>query len=86
MGKKNVVILGSTGSIGINTLKVIERYPDQFNIVGLTAYTSFKRLEAQIKKFSPTHVAVTLKGRDYLKRHISTKKLMRLSPESKRLG
>ncbi|MBN1870337.1 MAG: 1-deoxy-D-xylulose-5-phosphate reductoisomerase [Candidatus Omnitrophica bacterium] len=72
MRPKNVVILGSTGSIGINTLKVIERLPDKFNVVGLTAYNNFRLLERQIRKYSPSHVAVSAKGVSYLKRHVST--------------
>ena len=70
MGLKKVVILGSTGSIGINTLKVIERFPNKFKVVGLTAYNNFKLLERQIRKFSPTHVAASTKGVHYLKRHL----------------
>ena len=58
MGIKNVVILGSTGSIGINTLKVIERFPDQFKVFGLSAYSNVELLAEQTKKFSPRYVAV----------------------------
>ncbi|HLF18072.1 MAG TPA: 1-deoxy-D-xylulose-5-phosphate reductoisomerase [Candidatus Omnitrophota bacterium] len=65
MRAKNIVILGSTGSIGINTLKVIERYPDRFKVVGLTAYNNFKLLEKQLKRFHPSHVALSQKGQDY---------------------
>lgn len=67
MDFKNVVILGSTGSIGINTLKVIERHPDQFKVFGLSAYNNIKLLEKQIQKFSPKYVAVTDKGFEYFK-------------------
>ncbi len=73
MELKRVVILGSTGSIGINTLKVIERFPYRFKVVGLTAYSNFKLLERQIKKFSPTHVAASTKGAQYLKKNINTR-------------
>jgi len=65
---KNVVILGSTGSIGINTLKVIERYPDQFKVYGLSAYNNVQLLEKQIKKFSPKYVAVNDKGFEYFQK------------------
>jgi len=74
MGLKRVVILGSTGSIGVNTLKVIERFPGKFKVVGLTAYNNFKLLERQVKKFSPTHVAASTKGIRYLKKNIRTRK------------
>ncbi len=73
MTRRNIVILGSTGSIGINTLKVIERFADRFNVVGLTAYNNYRLLEQQIRKFRPSHVAVSGKGVDYLRRHINTK-------------
>jgi len=79
MGHKNVVILGSTGSIGINTLKVIERFPDQFKVVGLTAYNNFKLLERQIKWFAPTHVAASSRGIQYLRKNIRIKKTRVLS-------
>jgi len=74
MGLKRVVILGSTGSIGINTLKVIERFPKEFKVVGLTAYNNFKLLERQIRKFSPTHVAASVRGVQYLRKRISARK------------
>lgn len=68
MTKKNVVILGSTGSIGKSTLKVIDRFPDRFNVIGLTAYNSLSSLESQIKKYKPKYVALNAKGRDYFLR------------------
>ncbi|VAX35422.1 1-deoxy-D-xylulose 5-phosphate reductoisomerase, partial [hydrothermal vent metagenome] len=74
MNIKNVVILGSTGSIGINTLKVIQQFPKRFKVIGLTAYNNFKLLEKQIQKFGPTYVAASDKGRDYLKSRINTRK------------
>jgi len=67
MKKKNILILGSTGSIGVNTLRVVDRYPDKFNIVGLSAYTNIKLLRSQIKKYRPSHIAVTDKARKILK-------------------
>ncbi|MBU0468601.1 MAG: 1-deoxy-D-xylulose-5-phosphate reductoisomerase [Candidatus Omnitrophica bacterium] len=79
MSCKNIVILGSTGSIGINTLKVVERYPDKFKVVGLTAYNNFKLLEKQAKIFQPTHIGVSDKGIEYLKKNINTRKTKILS-------
>ena len=81
MGLKKVVILGSTGSIGISTLKVIERFPNEFKVVGLTAYNNFKLLERQIKRFSPTHVAVSAKGMQYLKKHVGRRQTRILNVE-----
>ena len=73
MGVKNVVILGSTGSIGINTLKVIKRFPDRFKVIGLTAYNNVKTLEKQIKEFAPKYVAAGASGISYLRKNISSK-------------
>ena len=53
-----IAILGSTGSIGLNTLKVVDHNPGRFQVVALTAYNNFKLLEEQIKKYKPRHVAV----------------------------
>ena len=74
MNVKNVAILGSTGSIGINTLKVIENFPKLFKVVGLTAYHNVQLLEKQINKFAPSHAAVSFEGIDYLKKRINTRK------------
>jgi len=65
---KGVVVLGSTGSIGINTLKVMERWPDRFNVVGLSAHTNVVLLEKQIIKFRPKMVAVGPPGVEHLRR------------------
>jgi 1-deoxy-D-xylulose-5-phosphate reductoisomerase len=59
MAAKNIVILGSTGSIGINVLKVIARYPERFKVLALSCYNSFPVLERQIRRFQPRLVAVT---------------------------
>ncbi|MEK6645601.1 MAG: 1-deoxy-D-xylulose-5-phosphate reductoisomerase [Candidatus Firestonebacteria bacterium] len=55
---KNIVILGSTGSIGINTLKVIKAFPDRFKVIGLSANENVDLLMEQIKYFKPQTVAV----------------------------
>lgn len=55
---KNIFILGSTGSIGVNTLNVISQFPDKFRVVGLTANKNVDLLKKQIEKFSPTVVVV----------------------------
>jgi 1-deoxy-D-xylulose-5-phosphate reductoisomerase len=55
---KNIVILGSTGSIGRNALNVIEKHPDLFRVAGLTAWRNSDLLIDQIIKFSPGTVAV----------------------------
>ena len=58
---KNIVILGSTGSIGASTLDIVSRFPDQFSIVGLTAGQNDQKLEEQIRTFRPQVVALSSK-------------------------
>ncbi len=58
MKKKNIAILGSTGSIGINALKVIDRFRDRFNVVALSAYQNKDLLAKQQAKYNPQHVAL----------------------------
>jgi len=41
---KNIAILGATGSIGLNTLDVISRHPDQFSVFAVSAYSNWKGL------------------------------------------
>lgn len=50
---KKISILGSTGSIGVNTLDVIERNPDLFEVWGLAAGSNVDLFAQQIKKFKP---------------------------------
>jgi len=55
---KNICILGSTGSIGKNSLEVISNFPDKFRVRYLTANTNTRLLEEQIARFRPKAVAV----------------------------
>ena len=48
---KNIVILGSTGSIGRNALKVVKSLPGRFNVVGAAASSSVERLVEQASEF-----------------------------------
>jgi 1-deoxy-D-xylulose-5-phosphate reductoisomerase len=57
---RNVVILGSTGSIGTQALEVVAEHPDDFRIVGLAAAgTSIELLARQVLDSSPAMVGVT---------------------------
>ena len=58
MAEKALTILGSTGSIGRNTLDVVGRFPDQYRIHALAARSSIDLLEEQIRLFQPKEVAV----------------------------
>ena len=55
---KKILILGSSGSIGVNTLNVVRNFPDKFNVVGLTVNSRIDLLEQQIKEFNPEFVVV----------------------------
>jgi 1-deoxy-D-xylulose-5-phosphate reductoisomerase len=59
MGSRGVSILGSTGSIGTNTLKVIERFPERFRVVGLAAGRQTARLLEQIARHRPEVVSLS---------------------------
>lgn len=56
---KSIIILGSTGSIGTNTLDIVQRFPEDFRVVGMTAGGNVEKLEAQIRSFNPQVVAVS---------------------------
>lgn len=55
---KKLSVLGSTGSIGKNTLEVISCHPDKFKVVALAVKNNIQLLEEQIIKFKPDVVAV----------------------------
>ncbi len=50
---KNLSILGSTGSIGCNTLKIVEMFPDRFTVRALAAKDNISLLAKQIERFCP---------------------------------
>ncbi|MBI3995577.1 MAG: 1-deoxy-D-xylulose-5-phosphate reductoisomerase [Nitrospirae bacterium] len=55
---KKIVLLGSTGSIGGNTLQLAADFPDRFEVVGLTAGSNDAKLLTQIERFHPRAAAV----------------------------
>ena len=55
---KRVVVLGSTGSIGVNTLKVVQDHPEEFQVVGLAAGSRVEELAEQVREFRPRAVAI----------------------------
>ena len=58
MKKKQIVILGSTGSIGTQALKVIEEHPDLYEAYALTANNQVELLVEQARKFMPAAVVI----------------------------
>lgn len=57
-GVKQVTILGSTGSIGVSTLDVIARHPDDFRVFALTANTNVGVLAEQVRRFQPRYAVL----------------------------
>jgi 1-deoxy-D-xylulose-5-phosphate reductoisomerase len=55
---KKISILGSTGSIGRQTLDVISQHPDKFSVVGLSAGNNTELLIEQISKFNPLAASI----------------------------
>ncbi len=55
---KTILLLGSTGSIGVSTLDVIRLLKDKFKVFALTANTNIELLEKQINEFRPEFVVV----------------------------
>lgn len=69
-GLKGLAVLGSTGSIGTQTLDIVRAFPDRFEVVGLTAGRNTSLFNQQVQEFSPelacsleptpdTHILVT---------------------------
>ena len=58
MASKGIAVLGSTGSIGCNTLSVVESFADLFHIVALSAGRNMRRLADQVARHGPELVSV----------------------------
>ena len=59
IGQKAISILGSTGSIGTQTLDIVAHHPDKFRVVGLAAGRNISLLAEQICQFQPEIVATS---------------------------
>ena len=55
---KKIAILGSTGSIGKQTLDVVKNYSDKFEVVAISGYQNIDELVSQAKEFNPKHITV----------------------------
>lgn len=60
---KAITLLGSTGSIGTQTLDIVAQYPEQFRVVGLAAGRNVEMLAAQIRQFRPSIVAICVEDK-----------------------
>ena len=57
--KKTISILGSTGSVGLSTLSIIDKKKKYFKTVLLSANRNYKLISKQIKKYSPSIFVIT---------------------------
>lgn len=55
---KCIALLGSTGSIGVNVLKVVRQFPERYKIVAMAAGTNVLRLSQQVREFRPELISV----------------------------
>ncbi|MDE0842289.1 MAG: 1-deoxy-D-xylulose-5-phosphate reductoisomerase [Porticoccaceae bacterium] len=56
--QQTITLLGATGTIGVNTLKVIDRHPEQFKIFALSGHRQFHRLAQQCIRYQPSYAVV----------------------------
>ncbi|MDR0463420.1 MAG: hypothetical protein LBG64_04345 [Pseudomonadales bacterium] len=66
--KKRLVILGSTGSIGRHALNIVDRFPDQLEVVALSCNSRSKLFEEQLEKYQPLAYAVASEDENGLER------------------
>ena len=62
--RKRIAILGSTGSIGRQTLDVVDWHPDKFEVVGLAARNDAPLFREQVQKYRPKLAALTAASQD----------------------
>ncbi len=73
--KTNIAILGSTGSIGKQTLEIVKNHKKNFNIVLLSTNSNIKEIKHQIKKFNPKNLIISNKDKFiYFKKKNKNKK------------
>tara|TARA_Y100000310_G_C20398607_1_gene676311 strand:- start:45 stop:434 length:390 start_codon:yes stop_codon:yes gene_type:complete len=74
--KKKIVILGSTGSIGKTTTKLLEKDKKNFNIILLTADKNYVELIKQAKKLKPKNIIINDASKiKYLKKKLKRQKI-----------
>ena len=59
MARQGITILGSTGSIGVNTLDVLSRHPGRYQVVALGAHRNFKRLAKQCQQHHAQYAVIS---------------------------
>ena len=59
MYPKNIILLGSTGSIGKSTLKLLRKNRDKFNLIGVSAHNNVLLLSEIVNEFEVPHVVLS---------------------------
>jgi 1-deoxy-D-xylulose-5-phosphate reductoisomerase len=73
---KGITILGATGTIGVNTLDVISRHPDRFNVVALTANKNVEKMLEQCQQHQPQYaVMADESAAEKLRQHLKSQAL-----------
>ncbi len=55
---RRISLLGATGSIGVNVLDVVRKFPERYKVVAMAAGTNVQKLAAQVKEFNPELISV----------------------------
>ncbi len=70
MIRRNLTILGATGTIGVNALDVVAMHPQRFRVVALTGHNQVERLATQCRQFKPLYAVVLDEARAQELRHL----------------
>ena len=70
---KKISILGATGSVGINTLKIIASNKNKYNVIALTSYKNYKKLAELALKFNCKYAVIGQKKYFFLPKHTMEK-------------
>jgi 1-deoxy-D-xylulose-5-phosphate reductoisomerase len=70
---KNIVIFGSTGTIGKNALEVIRRQKEKFNVLCIACKKNKKLFSRQIEEFKPEYAYIEEKDEDFIKKYKNVK-------------
>src|SRR5437763_15815591 len=67
--RKGLAVLGSTGSVGVNTLDVVTSHPEKFVVIAMAAHSNVDLLEEQTRRFHPRLAVLFEEDKAALLRH-----------------
>lgn len=86
MQKQNLIIIGSTGSVGVNALNLVQQYANKFNIVALINHSNYGLFAKQINSFNPQFaVLVQPNNLNLLQKNVNSKSTTILSGKQQAL-